>query len=69
MRQIPAGDDFLCHRAAGKMVAYEFSETVRCSREGRTQSVSMPLAESVKVMKIMDELRAKWGGVYPQERT
>lgn len=47
---------------------YEFSEAVRCIREGRTESNSMPLAESVKVMKIMDALRAKWGVVYPQER-
>lgn len=47
---------------------YEFSEAVRCIREGRTESISMPLAESVKVMEIMDGLRAKWGVVYPQER-
>ena len=35
---------------------------------GRCESKSMPLADSVFVMKIMDGIRAKWGLVYPQER-
>lgn len=47
---------------------YEFAEAVRCITEGRTESDSMPLAESVKVMELMDGLRKQWGVVYPQER-
>ena len=28
----------------------------------------MPLADSIQVMEIMDELRRQWGLVYPQEK-
>ena len=47
---------------------YEFREAVRCIREGKTQSDSMPLEQTIQVMEIMDSLRAQWGVVYPQER-
>ena len=47
---------------------YQFREADRCIREGRWQSESMPLSESVYVMDVMDDLRAQWGMVYPQER-
>ena len=47
---------------------YEFIECVKAIRAGRTESWSMPLAESVHVMEIMDSLRRQWGLVYPQER-
>ncbi len=47
---------------------YEFQEAVRCIRAGRTESESMPAAQSIFVMELMDSLRAQWGLVYPQER-
>ena len=47
---------------------YEFAEAVRCIEAGKTESESMPLAETIKVMEIMDGLRKQWGVVYPQER-
>lgn len=47
---------------------YEFLECAEALREGRTESRSMPLAESVRVMEFMDSLRKQWGMVYPQER-
>lgn len=47
---------------------YEFLEAVRCIREGKWESDSIPLAESVRVMEVMDTLRRQWGVVYPQER-
>lgn len=47
---------------------YEFLEAERCIRAGRWQSESMPLAETVYVMEVMDDLRAQWGMVYPQEK-
>ena len=28
----------------------------------------MPLADSITVMKIMDQLRGQWGLVYPKEQ-
>ena len=66
-----AGDKLLAHYDVPEQIngyEYEFSEAVRCIREGKTEPDSMPLAESVKVMEIMDSLRAKWGVVYPQEK-
>lgn len=47
---------------------YEFLEAVRCIREGRTESESMPLERSIQVMEIMDSLRKDWGVIYPQEQ-
>lgn len=46
---------------------YEFTECVKAIRAGRTESWSMPLAESVRVMEIMDSIRRQWGLRYPQE--
>ncbi len=47
---------------------YQVMECVEALAEGRTESKSMPLAESVYVMQIMDSLRKQWNFVYPQER-
>ncbi|MBR5520454.1 MAG: Gfo/Idh/MocA family oxidoreductase [Oscillospiraceae bacterium] len=47
---------------------YQFEECARCIAEGKIESDSMPLDESVKLMKVMDALRKSWGMVYPQER-
>lgn len=47
---------------------YEVLECIRAVRSGKKESSSMPLSESVKVMKIMDSLRGQWGLVYPQEK-
>jgi len=47
---------------------YEFAEAVRCIREGKQESDSMPMAQTIRVMSIMDNLRKQWGVIYPQER-
>lgn len=47
---------------------YEFQEAVRCINAGRGESESMPLAHSVQMLELMDELRGQWGLVYPQEK-
>lgn len=47
---------------------YEFREAVRCIREGRWESESMPLERSVYLMELMDRIRSSWGLVYPQEK-
>lgn len=46
---------------------YEFLEAADCIRKGETESRSMPLAESVRIMEQMDSLRRQWGVVFPQE--
>lgn len=47
---------------------YQFRECDRLIREGKTESDSMPLAETIHVMEFMDSIRSSWGLVYPQER-
>ena len=47
---------------------FEFQEAVRCIREGKTESDSMPMDDSISVMDFMDGIRRQWGMVYPQER-
>ncbi len=46
---------------------YEFAESVKCIKEGRIESYSMPLQESVEILEIMDAVREKWGFKYPME--
>jgi hypothetical protein len=46
---------------------YEAMEVGRRLREGRTESETMPLNESVAVMRTLDRLRAEWGQRYPME--
>lgn len=48
---------------------YQVQESMKCLQESRTESVSMPLADSVFVMEVMDSIRKQWGLVYPQEKT
>jgi len=47
---------------------YEFQEAVRCIREGKTEADSMPLADTVQVLTVMDTIRRQWGLVYPGEQ-
>mgnify|MGYP002515260339 CR=1 FL=1 len=47
---------------------YQFAECVHAMEEGRHESWSMPLEDSVYMMELMDGLRKQWGLVYPQER-
>lgn len=54
---------------AGNGYNYEAVEVGRCLRAGLKESPVMPLAETVAIMRIMDELRRQWGLVYPQERS
>ena len=44
---------------------YEVLECINAVRSGEKESSSMPLADSIEVMKIMDELREQWGLIYP----
>ncbi len=64
------GDELIAHYSVPAQIngyEYEFQEAVRCIRAGKTQSESMPAAETVRVMELMDTLRAQWGMTYPQE--
>jgi predicted dehydrogenase len=47
---------------------YQFAECAKALAEGRTESWSMPLADTVYMMEFMDSLRKQWNMVYPQEK-
>ena len=47
---------------------YELLETVRCLEQGLVECPSMPHAETVHMMEVMDHLRAQMGIVYPAKR-
>lgn len=47
---------------------YEFAEAARCIAEGKLEADSMPHADTIEVMELMDSLRKSWGVVYPQEQ-
>ncbi len=46
---------------------YEASEVVDCLKNGRTESIRAPLEASLRVMKILDRIRADWGLRYPND--
>ncbi len=46
---------------------YQFEECVALIEEGALESVSMPMEDTITVMKVMDELRGQWGLQYPGE--
>ena len=45
---------------------YQFIEAVRCIKEGKIESDSIPFEDTFWVMEQMDKLRAEWGMKYPQ---
>ena len=66
-----ATDKLLQYHEVPKQISgyeYEFQEAVRCIREGKLESESMPMDKNLQVMEIMDALRKQWGVVYPQEK-
>lgn len=46
---------------------FEAEEVGRCLQAGLTESPIMPLDESLAILKLLDEVRAEWGLVYPGE--
>lgn len=46
---------------------YEIRETISCIKAGKLECPSMPHRDTVKMMKVMDELREEWGMRYPEE--
>jgi predicted dehydrogenase len=46
---------------------YEAAEVMACLREGKTESATMPLDESISIAETMDQVRAQIGLAYPPE--
>ena len=46
---------------------YEAAEVMRCVRAGLAESDTMPLDETLAIMRTLDAVRAEWGLRYPME--
>ncbi len=46
---------------------FEAEEVMTCLLEGRLESDTMPLDETLSIMETMDRIRAQWGLKYPME--
>ena len=46
---------------------YEVLACMKAIEEGKTECPEMPHAESLRVMRLLDEIRGQWGMVYPCE--
>ena len=47
---------------------YEIKEAIDCIKSKNLESVSMPLNESMYIMRIMDSIRKQWDMKYPMEK-
>ena len=52
----------------GNGYQFEAQEVVDCLLAGKTESETMPLADSLSLMRAMDRIRRQWGLAYPAEK-
>jgi dihydrodiol dehydrogenase / D-xylose 1-dehydrogenase (NADP) len=55
------------HRRTGNGLHYQALDVMECLRQGKKESGTMPLQESLAVMESLDAIRAQWGLKYPGE--
>lgn len=60
-------DELIEVPAPGNGYNYEAAEVGRCLRAGLTESSTMPLDETLAIMRTLDAVRAQWGLRYPGE--
>jgi predicted dehydrogenase len=60
-------DEAIAAPFEGNGFNYEAAEVGACLRAGRLESATMPLDESIAILRAMDSLRAQWGLRYPME--
>jgi predicted dehydrogenase len=60
-------NDFIESPITGNGMQYEAAEFMHCLRMHKSECPTMPLNESLSVMKTLDTLRAEWGLRYPVE--
>lgn len=51
----------------GAGMYWEADEVARCLRDGKLESGTLPLSESLVIMEVMDEVRRQGGLKYPQK--
>ncbi|MGQ8365441.1 Gfo/Idh/MocA family protein [Glaciecola sp. 1036] len=60
-------DQFTAPFSGDKNFYFEIAHFQQCLAENKQQSPILPPSKSLRIMQIMDELRAKWGLRYPDE--
>jgi predicted dehydrogenase len=60
-------NDFIEAPITGNGYQYEAAEFMHCLRMHKTECPTMPLNETLSIMKTLDNLRAEWGLRYPVE--
>lgn len=58
-----------CHKVPEQINGYEY-EVLSCMKaieEGKTECEEMPHSETLRVMKLLDQIRGEWGMKYPCE--
>ena len=58
-----------CHKVPEQINGYEY-EVISCMKaikEGNTECPEMPHSETLRVMKLLDSIRGKWGMHFPCE--
>ncbi|GAB4414989.1 MAG: Gfo/Idh/MocA family oxidoreductase [Anaerolineae bacterium] len=61
------GDEIIDAPLEGNGYNYQALEVMNCLRNGWLESATMPLDETLSIMRTMDEIRAPWGLKYPME--
>jgi dihydrodiol dehydrogenase / D-xylose 1-dehydrogenase (NADP) len=61
------GEEVLNFPFAGNGYQFQAIEAAKCILAGRTESVSMPLDETLGIMRTLDEVRNQLGVKYPME--
>ena len=51
----------------GNGLNYEAAEVMRCLRGGNLESETMPLDETLEIMRTLDQIRSQWDLKYPME--
>lgn len=64
--EILAEEDLTVDQAENGFI-YQVAESVRCLKEGLTESPIISLDETVALMEVMDRMRKEWGFRYPFE--
>lgn len=55
-----------CPIPGGTGMAWEADECAKCLRDGKKESATMPLSESIAIMEVMDEALRQGGVKYPE---
>ncbi len=67
VHRVGAAPELIDAPFGGEGLEHEIREVHRCLAEGRTESATMPLSETVRLATVMDDLRGQIGLRYPGE--